>query len=265
MAVTLLNNVINPQVMGDMIGAKIEAQLKATKYAHVDTSLVGVPGDTKTVPSWNYIGDANDIAENTEIDIATMSAATDTFKVKKAGKAIAITTEAINSGLGNPVAQGETQLAKSIACKVDNDVLSAIYKGTMVVAPSTLAAIAYNGIVDAVTKFEDEEDGIEKVMFIHPKQEATLLKDSNFISADKFTAGVAVNGAIGKVAGCWIKKSKLSNTKRTIPRAPLPLLWTAQQKPTRKSILPPFSLIPRILLKSEARSKLLPRSIISTR
>ena len=208
MAVTLLNNVINPQVMGDMIGAKIEAQLKATKYAHVDTSLVGVPGDTKTVPSWNYIGDANDIAENTEIDIATMSAATDTFKVKKAGKAIAITTEAINSGLGNPVAQGETQLAKSIACKVDNDVLSAIYKGTMVVAPSTLAAIAYNGIVDAVTKFEDEEDGIEKVMFIHPKQEATLLKDSNFISADKFTAGVAVNGAIGKVAGCWIKKSK---------------------------------------------------------
>lgn len=41
MAVTLLNNVINPQVMGDMIGAKIEAQLKATKYAHVECANQG--------------------------------------------------------------------------------------------------------------------------------------------------------------------------------------------------------------------------------
>ena len=45
-------------------------------------------------------------------------------------------------------------------------------------------------------------------MFIHPAQEATLLKDSNFISADKYQAGVAVNGSIGKIAGAWVKKSK---------------------------------------------------------
>lgn len=47
-----------------------------------------------------------------------------------------------------------------------------------------------------------------KVMFIHPNQEATLLKDDNFISRDKFTGDVTVTGAIGKVAGCWIKKSR---------------------------------------------------------
>ncbi len=45
-------------------------------------------------------------------------------------------------------------------------------------------------------------------MFINPAQEATILKDDNFLSADKFTAGVAVSGSIGKIAGCWIKKSK---------------------------------------------------------
>ena len=67
--------------------------------------------------------------------------------------------------------------------------------------------IGYNGVVDAVSKFEDEEDGVDKVMFIHPNQEATLLKDEDFLSADKFTSGVAVNGAIGKIAGCWVKKS----------------------------------------------------------
>lgn len=208
MAVTKLNNLINPEVMGAMIGAKIDAKLKLTPYAKVDTTLVGVPGDTKTVPSWNYIGDAEDVAEGAEVGLSTLTASSTTFTVKKAMKAIGITQEAVNSSLGNPIAQAETQLAKAIAGKVDNDVLDAVYTGKNVYAASTLAAIAYGGLVDAIAKFEDEEDGIDKVLFIHPAQEATLLKDSDFLSADKFTAGVAVNGAIGKIAGAWVKKSK---------------------------------------------------------
>lgn len=208
MPTTMMKDMINPQVMGDMINAKIEALLKITPYAKVDTTLQGVPGDTKTVPSWNYIGDAEDVGEGEEVGLTSMSASTTTFTIKKAMKAVGITQEAVNSGLGNPIGQAETQLAKSIAGKIDNDVIDAAYKAKMVVAPTTLAAIAYKGIVDVVTKFEDEEDGIEKVMFIHPAQEATLLKDSDFLSADKFTGGVAVNGSIGKIAGCWVKKSK---------------------------------------------------------
>lgn len=208
MAVTMLNNLINPEVMGAMIDAKITAQLKLTPYAKVDTTLAGVPGDTKTVPCWNYIGDAEDVAEGAEVGLTTMKASSTKFAVKKAMKAVGITQEAVNSGLGNPIAQAETQLAKSIASKADSDVLDAVYTAKNVYSPSTLAAIAYGGIVDAVAKFEDEEDGIDKVLFIHPAQEATLLKDSDFLSADKFTAGVAVNGAIGKVAGAWVKKSK---------------------------------------------------------
>lgn len=206
MAVTKMANMINPEVMGAMINAKIEALAKLTPYAKVDTTLVGVPGDTKTVPSWNYIGDAADVAEGEEVDLTQMTASSTTFTIKKAMKAVGITQEAINSGLGNPVGQAETQLAKSIVGKVDNDVLEAVLTASVTVGDGS-AAIGYAGIVDAVTKFEDEEDGIEKVMFISPKQETTLLKDPDFLSADKFTGGVAVNGAIGKIAGCWIKKS----------------------------------------------------------
>ena len=208
MAVTKLNNLINPEVMGAMIGAKIDAQLKLTPYAKVDTTLVGVPGDTKTVPSWNNIGDAENVAEGAEVGLSTLTASSTTFTIKKAMKAVGITQEAVNSGLGNPIAQAETQLARAIAGKVDNDVLDAVYTGKNVYSASTLAAIAYGGLVDAIAKFEDEEDGIDKVIFIHPAQEATLLKDSDFLSADKFTAGVAVSGAIGKIAGAWVKKSK---------------------------------------------------------
>ena len=207
MAITTMSNMINPQVMGDMINAKIEALAKMTPYAKVDTTLVGVPGDTKTVPSWNYIGDAEDVAEGAEVALTTMTASTATFTIKKAMKAVGITQEAINSGLGDPVGQAETQLAKSIVGKVDDDLMDAAYTATTVVGDGT-AVIGYDGLVDAITKFEDEEDGIDKVCFIHPKQEATLLKDPDFLSADKFEAGVAVNGAIGKIAGSWIKKSK---------------------------------------------------------
>lgn len=220
MATTMMANMINPEVMGPMINAKIEALAKLTPYAKVDTTLQGVPGDTKTVPSWNYIGDAVDVAEGAEVDLTQMTASSTTFTIKKAMKAVGITQEAINSGLGNPVGQAEHQLAKSIVGKVDNDVLDAALTAGTAVGDGA-AVIGYAGIVDAVTKFEDEEDGIEKVMFISPKQEATLLKDPDFVSADKFQAGVAVNGSIGKIAGCWIKKSNKIKAKSGVFTCPI--------------------------------------------
>lgn len=220
MATTKLNDLINPQVMGDVIEAKIEAQCKLTPYAHIDTTLQGTAGDTKTVPSWNYIGDADDFdvetASDTNAEIATtkLTAGFRTFTIKCAMKAVSILQTAINSGLGDPVGQANIQLAKSIIGKVDNDVLEAVYDAMTdsrypcMVHNDSTHAINYDGIVDAVTKFEDEEDDVEKVMFVHPKQVADLLKDDDFLSADKFTSGVAVKGAIGMIAGCWIKKSK---------------------------------------------------------
>lgn len=214
---TKLGNIINPEVMGDIIEAKIEAQCKLTPYAKVDTTLQGVAGDTKTVPAWGYIGDAVDFDpetaydNDTEMETTRLTATSRTFTIKCAGKSVSILQTAINSGLGDPIGQANTQLAKSIVNKVDNDVLTAIYASEAdgaIVANETADEIGYAGIVDAVVKFEDEEDGVDKVMFIHPLQAEALLTDSQFISADKFTAGVAVTGAIGQIAGCWIKKSK---------------------------------------------------------
>lgn len=46
---TKLSNIINPEVMSDMIEAKITAQCKLTPYAHVNNDLQGVAGDSITV------------------------------------------------------------------------------------------------------------------------------------------------------------------------------------------------------------------------
>lgn len=131
------------------------------------------------------------------------------------------TSDHFSNTSANPIGQATLQLAKSIVNKVDNDLIDAIYakmtasKDKCITADEKANYVNYDGIVDAVTKFEDEEDGIEKVMFIHPKQEKALLTDADFISADKFEAGVAVNGSIGKIAGCWIKKSKKVKQEET--------------------------------------------------
>lgn len=223
---TKLSDVINPQVMGDMIEAKIAARNKLIPYAKVDDSLEGVPGDTKTVPMWKYVGDAEDFDPETaadtdaEMKTAKLTASSTTFKIKCAGKSVSILQTAINSGLGNPIGQAETQLAKSINGKIDSDLLAAAYTATTTSGDGS-EAIGYKRIVDAVCKFEDEEDGVEKVMFIHPTMEADLLKDPDFLSADKFTAGVAVNGAIGKIAGCWVKKSAKVKLNSTFYECPI--------------------------------------------
>lgn len=213
MAVTKISDIINPQVMSDIIEAKIEAQCKLTPYAKVDTTLQGVAGDTVTVPSWNYIGDAEDFDveamadTNGEMGTSKLTAGSTTFTIKCAGKSVSVLQTAINSGVGNPVGQVNVQLAKSVQNKIDNDLIEVAYTATNEYNGAS-APIGYNGIVGAVCKFEDEEDNVEKVMFINPAQEASLLTDDQFISADKFTAGVAVNGSIGKIAGAWVKKSK---------------------------------------------------------
>ena len=206
MAMTTMSNMINPEVMGDMIDAKIEALLKITPFAKVDTSLVGVAGDTKTVPSWNYIGDAEDIAEGAEVDLTAMTAGTKTFTIKKAMKAVGISQEAVNSGLGNPIGQAEKQLAKSIAGKVDADVLAAVLTSSIVSGDGS-TKIGYAGIVDAAGMF-DEEETTSKVMFVAPEQVTTLRKDADFISADKYNNNVMMSGEIGMVGGVRVIPSK---------------------------------------------------------
>jgi len=207
MALTKLSDIINPQVMGDMIQAKIPAMLKYTPYAKIDTTLVGVPGDTKTVPSWNFIGSAEDVAEGDSITPSKMTASTTTFTIKKAMKSVGITQEAVNSGLGDPIGQAEIQLAKSIAVKIENDVREVLYKGSLSY-DGTTSKIGYNSIVDAIDVLEEEEN-TTKVVFVHPKQVTDLRKDSNFIDANKYVGmNVMVSGEIGTIANCRVVPSK---------------------------------------------------------
>ena len=198
---TLVNgDVFDPEVVSDMINAKVSKKAVMSGYIKVDSTLSGVPGSTITVPRWGYIGEAVDLVEGQTIDTTKMAFTTAQYGIKKIGKGVMLTDEAQLSGYGNPMGTATNQIAMSISEKLDNDRVAVLYESKNVVDASS-AAIKYSAIVDGVDAFGEEEES-RKVILIHSKQKTQLRKDADFLSADKFQPGVMVSGAIGRVAGC---------------------------------------------------------------
>lgn len=207
MAITKIENLIDAEVMADAISGKIDAAIRVTPFARIDTTLEGKnAGDTITVPRFAYIGDAEDVAEGVACGTVQLTADSTQAKVKKAMKAVTLTDEAVLSGFGDPVGEANTQLAKAIAAKVDGDAMDALQTAQLK-HDGVANKISYSGIVDAVDKFEEEFNS-NKVIFIHPLQVGALRKDPEFLSADKLAESVIVSGAIGKIANCEVVPSR---------------------------------------------------------
>lgn len=203
--VTKLENLINPEVMADMINAKLTAAIKTLPYATVDDTLEGNEGDSIDYPTFKYIGDAVDVAEGAEIEIRKLEATSTKFKVKMAGVGVELTDLAALSAHGDPVGQATTQLAKSIRAKADNDAVDALNMASTAFVSDGI--ISYDTIMDAIDLFE-EEDGVDKVLWAHPRQVTQLRKDPDFISADKYGGNVMMTGEIGMIGGCRVVPSR---------------------------------------------------------
>lgn len=216
---TMVADLIDPEVMADMINAKLPAKIKITPYAKIDNTLVGQPGDEITVPKYAYIGDAEDVAEGVAIGATKLSTSSTKTKVKKAGKAVIITDEAALSGYGNPVGEATNQLTMSVASKLDNDAMDELQKATLVYDGSK-EVITYGAIVNAVDLFE-EEDMMAKIMYVHPKQVTHLRLDPDFKDINKYPMKTLMTGVIGEIAGCQIIPSKKVPLKAGIYICPI--------------------------------------------
>lgn len=203
---TKISDLVNPNVMADMISAKISKKIVVAPFAKVDESLTGVAGDTVLVPQYTYIGDAADIAEGHEVNTTKLVATTKKATIKKAMKAVELTDEAVLSGYGNPIGETNNQLALAIASKVDSDAMDALQDAKLSFDGSA-DYISYDGIIDAIDVFQ-EEANTQKVMFIHPKQMTKLRHDEDFISAEKYTGNLMISGEIGMIANTRIVPSK---------------------------------------------------------
>ncbi|KMZ52343.1 N4-gp56 family major capsid protein [Dorea sp. D27] len=210
---TQLAQMIDPEVMAQMISAQLPKAIKFSGIAPVDTTLEGTPGSTVTIPKFKYIGDAQDVAEGAAIDYTMLETTSDKYTIKKAGKGVKLTDEAVLSGYGDPVGEAQKQVRMAIASKVDNDIVAAAKETTLSVAH----AIDIDLIDQLEATFEDAPDAIEEedagtvgVLFLSYKDTAKLRKaaGSDWTKASDLGDNILISGAFGELLGWEIVRSK---------------------------------------------------------
>ena len=195
---TKLANLIDPQVLAEYLDVKLMDAIKFAPLCAVRNDLVGRPGDTLTLPKYAFIGLAEDVAEGEPVSIAQLSATKVDKKVKKAGKGVKITDEAILSAYGNPEDEIAKQLLMAIAGKVDNDCAVAFREATLTVTATKFDKYV---ISDMMAKFgEDLEE--DMTVLINPAHLAILRRDKDFVEVND--GMVIMNGEVGRLFGCRI-------------------------------------------------------------
>lgn len=205
MSTTLLQQLVNPEVMADAISAELPAKLATLGYMKVDTTLVGKAGNTVTIPRFNYVGPASDLAENTQGSVDVLSSTEVDYTVKKAVKNVELTDEAVLSGYGDPVGEVQKQLRNAIADKIDNDAMELLLDETE--CPNIdLSAnkLTVMDIVKAANDFDGENKGQVKYLLISQEGLAQLMGDNGVLDSATLTEDMLVNGVIGKIGGCFV-------------------------------------------------------------
>ncbi|MDR1754257.1 MAG: N4-gp56 family major capsid protein, partial [Eubacterium sp.] len=222
MPVTLFENLINPEVMGDMISAELENKLRATQFYKVDRTLAGRAGNTITIPTWQYIGEAVDLAENAQGDVTEMTTTDKEYTIKKAVKNVSLTDESVLSGYGDPVGEATRQLRMSLQDKMDSDgiaLLSGITTANGHVHTAT-GGITYDDIIDALDllKKDNEEQGIKTFLLCNHTTAKNIRKLPEFTELGAALSDrVLTSGVVGQIGGCAIVISnKLTDTRSYI-------------------------------------------------
>ena len=209
MAQTLLTNIVNPQVVADMVDKKLTDLIKFAPLADIDNTLVGTPGNTIYVPSWNYVGDANVIGENNSVTASLLSAVSANATIKKVAKAVCLTDEAVLSGFGDPVGEATDQIALAIAAAVDNECLSILHGITGNMALSTANNTVTPGASDILSGLElfgeDIDDRVVAVVSPAVYKEMRQVNSAGaWIPASEIAADIAVRGVVGQFEGCQV-------------------------------------------------------------
>jgi hypothetical protein len=196
-------------VLADYVDVKLINKVALAPLARQENTLVGNAGDTLSFPKYSYIGKADVTNENGLITPVALSASKVDKKVQKITKAVQITDESRLSSFGNPVAEIGDQLAKSIADKVEDQMLDEMDKATLVYGMSA-SGIMSDNIVEALELFGEDADG-DKILALAPADLTTLRKDPDYINGSEISTRLMITGVTGELWGTGLRPTNRLN------------------------------------------------------
>lgn len=200
---TYLGDLFNPQVVGDRIDKKLFNLIRFAPLARQYDTLVGRPGNTVTLPYYNSIGVATEVAEGHDIPISQLTQDEATVTITKYGKGVQITDEAVLSGYGDPIGEAVDQIAQAIAQAVDNCMLAVMGTGASASMTTDAAAFTADGLASALTLFGEDIDG-EKVLLVSPAAYEVIRKATGWIAGTDVAANLVIRGTVGMIYGCQV-------------------------------------------------------------
>ncbi len=202
MAVTMLGNLIDPEVLAQYLDVKLMDAIKFAPLCNVNRDLEGRPGSKLTLPKYGFIGLADKVDEGADIPMSVLEAESVDKEVYKIAKGVRVIDEAILSAYGNPVDEVAKQLLMAIAGKIDEDCAAAFRDATLEVQAAEFDKYV---VVDMMAEFgEDIEE--DMVLVINPAQLAALRKDPDFVQV--MAGQTIMSGEIGQIFGARVVVSK---------------------------------------------------------
>lgn len=203
--VTQSTDVLDPQVLADMIPAKLTAGLKFTSVAQIDNTLQGKPGSTIEFPTWNYIGDAEDLKENDPIDTSKLTYGSKPATIKEIGKGGSVTDSALETGYGDAWGELSNQLGLALANKIDNDILATLRQSIQ----NASVDLSLDGIQDALDIYNNEDDAVT-VLIASPKAAGRLRLQAgqNWLHGTQLGSDTISKGIYGDILGVQVIRSR---------------------------------------------------------
>lgn len=200
---TKLENLFNPEVLQRGIDQDMPKYLKFIPLAMTDNTLEGRAGDTLTMPYFGYTGDAVEVGEGELIPLDELNSYSKQVTVKKYGKAIPYTDEAMLSGYGDPVGEVIRQHALAHASKMDRAIVDALSEAKLVYKMGASGEISSDEVADALALFGEEEYD-DLYLFVSPSQLASLRKNEEWIPATEIGVRMLMSGVKGSIWGAYI-------------------------------------------------------------
>lgn len=211
-------DMLDPQVLAPMVGAQLSKLNVFSSIAPVDTTLEGRPGDTITIPKYQFTGTAKEYGEGEQINFDSLKYTTQSVKIKKIVSAFAITDEAALIPYGDPRTEQARQMAMAMATYVDDDILNTAKGAPLQVTGNTPDQIdLIDNLEDTFANATNAIEGAtypqQGVLYVSYKDAAALRKAAgdNWTRADQLGDNVLINGGFGELLG-WeiVRTAKLT-------------------------------------------------------